>query len=60
MFMPTTMKQKSKGRSSREADIISALENMDVMLGNSHSRTNLEEVDSLNSDSNELNSESMQ
>ena len=34
--MPVTRKQKNKTRRSREADMISDLENMDVMRGSSH------------------------
>ena len=34
--MPVTIKQKSKTRKSREADMISDLENMDVLIENSH------------------------
>ena len=33
--MPTTRKQKSKGRESRESEMLSDLENMVIMLGNS-------------------------
>ena len=34
--MPTTRKQKTTARRSREADMLSDLENMDVMPGNDH------------------------
>ena len=34
--MPTTRKQKSKVRKSREADILSDIENMDILLGFNH------------------------
>ena len=32
--MPSTRRQKAKARKSREMDILSDIENMDVMLGN--------------------------
>ena len=35
--MPVTRKEKSKARRSREAEMISDLENMDVMIGSGHS-----------------------
>ena len=31
--MPTTRKQKRKARKSREADMLSDIENLDIMLG---------------------------
>ena len=31
--MPTIRKQKSKARKSREADILSDIENLDIVLG---------------------------
>ena len=34
--MPTTRKQKSKARKSREADILSDIENLEKMLGSNH------------------------
>ena len=34
--MPTTRKRKSKTRKSREAERLSDLENMDIMLGSNH------------------------
>ena len=34
--MPTTGKQKSKARKSREAHMLSDIENMDQMLGTNH------------------------
>ena len=34
--MPTTWTQKSEARRSREADMLSDLENMDGMLENAH------------------------
>ena len=34
--MPTTRKQKSKAKKSREADKLPDLENMDIMLGSNH------------------------
>ena len=34
--MPTTMKQKSKAIKSREADMLSKIENLDIMLGSNH------------------------
>ena len=34
--MPTTRKQKSKARKSRETDILSDFENLDIMPGSSH------------------------
>ena len=37
--MLVTTKQKSKARSSREADMISDLQNMDVMIGQGHCET---------------------
>ena len=33
-LMPSTRRQKAKARKSREMDILSDMENMDVMLGN--------------------------
>ena len=33
-FMPSTRKQKAKARKSREMDMMSDFENMDVMIGN--------------------------
>ena len=36
IFMPDTQKQKNKARRSREAYMISDLENSDVMKGGSH------------------------
>ena len=36
LVMPTTRKQKSKARKSREADILSHIENIDIMLGSNH------------------------
>ena len=38
--MPSTRKQKAKRRRSRQADLVSDLENVDVMLG-SYSRNEL-------------------
>ena len=35
--MPSTRRQKAKARKSREMDILSDIENMDVMLGNGKS-----------------------
>ena len=35
--MPSTRRQKAKARKSREMDILSDIENMDVMLGNGDS-----------------------
>ena len=32
--MPSTRRQKAKARRSREADNMSAVENMDILLGN--------------------------
>ena len=32
--MPSTRRQKAKARRSREADIMSDIENMDVLIGN--------------------------
>ena len=32
--MPSTRRQKAKARKSREMDMLSDIENMDVMLGN--------------------------
>ena len=32
--MPSTRRQKAKARRSREADILSDMENMDILLGN--------------------------
>ena len=34
--MPTTRKQKSKARNSREADMLSDIQNIDIMLGSNH------------------------
>ena len=34
--MPSTRRQKTKARKSREADLLSDIENMDVMLGSPH------------------------
>ena len=34
--MPTSRKQKIKAGKSREADMLSDTENMDIMLGNNH------------------------
>ena len=34
--MPTTRKQESKARKSRETDMLSDTENMDIMLGSNH------------------------
>ena len=34
--MPTTRKQKSKARKSREADMLSDIENLDLMFGSNH------------------------
>ena len=36
IFVPVTREQKNKARMSKEADIISDLENMDVMIGSGH------------------------
>ena len=33
LIMPTSRKQKSKARKFREADILSHIENIDIMLG---------------------------
>ena len=35
-FMPTTKKQKSKARKSKEADVLSDIENLDIMFGSNH------------------------
>ena len=35
--MPSTRKQKAKARKSREKDMMSDFENMDVMIGNENS-----------------------
>ena len=34
--MPTTKKQKSKARKSKEADVLSDIENLDIMFGSNH------------------------
>ena len=34
--MPTTRKQMSKARKSREANMLSDIENLDIMLGSNH------------------------
>ena len=34
--MPTTRKQQSRARKSREADMLSDIENMDVLLDTNH------------------------
>ena len=34
--IPSTRRQKTKARKSREADLLSDIENMDVMLGSTH------------------------
>ena len=34
--MPSTRRQKTKARKSRDADLLSDIENMDVMLGSPH------------------------
>ena len=34
--MPSTRRQKTKARKSREADLMSDIENMDIMLGSPH------------------------
>ena len=46
--MPTTRKQQSKARRSVEADMLSDLENRDVMLGSSHIERDLDGSDSPN------------
>ena len=35
-YFQTTRKQKSKARKSREADMLSDIENIDIMLGSNH------------------------
>ena len=44
--MPSTRRQKAKNRRSREADIMSDYENMDVMLGSGRLDDLNEDVDS--------------
>ena len=34
--MPTIRKQKNRARKSREADMLSDIENLDIMLGSNH------------------------
>ena len=34
--MPTTRKQKNKARKTKEADMLTDLENMDITLGSNH------------------------
>ena len=36
-FMPSTRRQKAKARKSREMDMMSGMDNLDVMLGNGDS-----------------------
>ena len=48
---------KAKARTSREADIMSDLENMDVMLGNGEYSQIEREIDQMTGFSNMLNSE---
>ena len=45
--MPSTRRQKAKSRRSREADIMSDYENMDVMLGSGRLDDLNEDIDSL-------------
>ena len=42
--MPTTRKQKSRARKSREADKLSDIENLDIMLGSNHLETEESEL----------------
>ena len=54
--MPSTRKQKAEERQSRQLDIMSDVENVDVMLGNSTSK---EDRDDQSQNDLTLNSESI-
>ena len=42
--MPTARKQNNKARKSREADMLSDIESMDIMLGSNHLESEESEI----------------
>ena len=53
--MPSTRSKKAKARRSREADIMSDIENMDVMLGTGEYNQIEKDIDQMTGFSNMLN-----